>query len=487
MPGFFGRGPQLHWGLWPRVETGYLGIFPLALAVLAILARRDRITWTLLVIGGVSFVLALGFYSLPHGWLSLLPGFDLLRAPARLVLLTDFGLAALAGIGLQVLLNPIGQSEMWKALTRLADGLGWVAKALVAVVLPLTFAALLLAQDKDPAVYLRVSVAAIAVVWFVAFVLASWGLVSARRAGWVQPRTLAVLALVLIFLDLASTSAYDDLNEADPATGFDYPEIAAFLAQEAGPFRIDARTGIDALWQPNTALLYGLDDVWGLVNPSMLGAYQRYWDGMGSRSSELYDFLNAKYVLGAKDVTLDWDKFELAFAGDSTLNVYRNRNVLPRAAILHNAQVVSDPEQAWTAIQDPDFDPAAQVVVEANGASLPSTASPAGQETVSWIERANNELTLEVSTTAPGYLVLSEVWYPGWIAETEVDGRVERQPVLRANTTFRAIPLWEPGTYEVRLRFAPAGWQVGLILSAVTAVVVGVLGLVAWRRHRPHA
>lgn len=28
MPGFFGRGPQLHWGLWPRVEVGYLGICP---------------------------------------------------------------------------------------------------------------------------------------------------------------------------------------------------------------------------------------------------------------------------------------------------------------------------------------------------------------------------------------------------------------------------------------------------------------------------
>ena len=135
---------------------------------------------------------------------------------------------------------------------------------------------------------------------------------------------------MLIFLDLASTSAYDDLSDRNPAASFYHPEITAFLAQESDPFRIDARTDIDTVWQPDTALMFGLDDVWGLVNPSVLSAYERYWEGMGSRSSPLYDFLNVKYVLGKKDVVLDWDKFELAFDGDPDLNVYRNRNVLPR-------------------------------------------------------------------------------------------------------------------------------------------------------------
>jgi hypothetical protein len=484
IPGFFGRGPQLHWGLWPRVETGYLGVFPLALAFLAILARRNRVTWTLAGIGGVGFVLALGVYSLPHGWLSLLPGFNLVRAPARLILLTDFGLAALAGIGLQVLLGPIGESETWKALTRFSDGLGWIAKVLLVIVVPLTFAALLLGQDKDPTVYLRVSVAAIGVLFFVAVVLASWGLVAARRASWARPGTLAVLAILLIFLDLASTSAYEDLSETDPATSFNRPQIVAFLAQETEPFRIDARTGIDQLWQPNAALLYGLDDVWGLVNPSVLSSYERYWEGMGSRSSALYDFLNAKYVLAKKDVVLDWDKFELAFDGDPDLNVYRNRDVLPRAAVINTAQVVSDPEQAWSAVQDAAFDPAEQVVIEADGASLPATSSLAGQSTVRWLDRSNNALALQVSTSAPGYLVLSDVWYPGWVAETEIDGKVERQPVLRANTTFQAIPLWTSGTYQVRLRFAPAAWRVGLFVSAATLLMLGGWGLIAWLRRR---
>lgn len=484
IPGFFGRGPQLHWGLWPRVEAGYLGILPLALAFLALLARRDRTTWTLLGVSGVSFLLALGVYSIPHGWMSLLPGVNLLRAPARLVMVTDFGLAALAGIGLHVLIGPIGQSETWKALTRLGDGLGWIAKAVLIVAVPLTFAALLLAQDKDPAFYGRVSVAAIAILLFAALILASWGLVAARRANWVSPQTIAVLALALIFLDLASTSAYEDLGETDPTAGFNHPDIVAFLAQETDPFRIDARTGIDAIWQPNTALFYGLDDVWGLVNPSMLSSYERYWNGMGSRSTRLYDFLNAKYIVGAKDVVLDWDKYELVFDQDPDLSVYRNRNVLPRAMVIHDAQIASNSEQAWNAIQDPSFDPSKQVIVEANGVAVPSSSAPSGDELIRWVERTNNTLTLEVSTTSPGYLVLSEVWYPGWIAETELGGRVERQPVLRANTTFRAIPLWESGTYQVRLRFAPLGWTLGVAISLATLLALCGAGLIAWRRKR---
>lgn len=488
VPGFFGRGPQLHWGLWPRVEVGYLGILPLALAVLALLARRNRHTWTFLGIAAVGFVLALGIYSIPHGWLSLLPGFDLLRAPGRFVLLLSFGLAALAGIGLQALLSPVGDSEAWKAMTRLSGGLGWLSKAAAAVVIPLTMAALLLSQDRDPAVYLRVGIAAIAILLAIAFLWASWALVAARRAGWARPGTVAALAVALIFLDLASTGAYNDLGSSDPTMTFEQPEIAAFLQQAQGdePFRIDARTGVDQLWQPNTALLAGLDDVWGGDNPSMFAPYERYWEGMGSRSSRLYDFLNARFLIGRKDVELDWSKFELAFDGDPDLNVYRNLTALPRAFVVHDARIADGADavaQAWAAVQNPAFDPATEVVIEPGGAQLPVTASAAGPESVRWLERSNNELALEVTTTAPGYLVLSEVWYPGWQAETEADGRVERQPVLRANSAFRAIPLWQAGTQVVRLRFDPAPWRIGLLAAgAAILVLVGMVVLAAVRR-----
>jgi hypothetical protein len=333
-------------------------------------------------------------------------------------------------------------------------------------------------------------VAVIAVLLAVALLWASWALVAARRAGWARPRILAVLAVTLIFLDLASTGAYNDLGDTDPSESFRQPAIVAFLqqAEDGEPFRIDARTGVDQLWQPNTALLTNLDDVWGGDNPSLFAPYERYWEGMGSRSSRLYDFLNARYLVGSKDVELDWHKFELAFDGDPDLNVYRNLTALPRAQIIHDARLVSGPEaveQAWAAVQDPTFDPATQVVIEPGDAQLPDTAPAAGPELVRWLERSNNELVLEVTATAPGYLVLSEVWYPGWQAEVEIDGRVEDQPVLRANSTFRAIPLWQAGTHVVRLRFTPLLWRSGLLAAGLTLLaLVAAVGVVLLRRRK---
>ncbi|MEZ4770819.1 MAG: hypothetical protein R2844_20685 [Caldilineales bacterium] len=493
-PGFFGRGPQLHWGLWPRVEAGYIGILPLALAALAILARRNRTTWTLLGVSGVAFLLSLGIYSVPHGWLTLIPGFDLLRAPARLVLVMDFGLAALAGIGLQVLISPIGAGDggTWKALTRLSDGLGWISKAVLLVVVPLTFLALLLTQTLDPTLFLRVSVAAIAVLLFVGFLLASWALVGARRAGWARPVTIGVLAVLLIYLDLASTGAYNDLSYEDPAQGFERSEIVDFLAQQEQPVRIDARTGIDALWQPDTALLYGFDDVWGVANPSLLAAYNRYWEGMGSRSTPLYDFLSAGFLIGRKDVELDWSKFELAYDGDPNLNVYRNKTALPRAQIIHEAQIVNSADEAWDAIHRPDFDPSQEVVIEPAGVTMswgadgpPRQPPPNATESVAILHQTPTELALEVNAAAPGYLVLSNAWFPGWRVQA---GNNERwvnygAGVMRANTAFQAVPL-VAGANQLRLVFDPPAWTFGWLLAALLLALVVVAAVASLRRRR---
>jgi uncharacterized membrane protein YfhO len=74
-----------------------------------------------------------------------------------------------------------------------------------------------------------------------------------------------------------------------------------------------------------------------------------------------------------------------------------------------------------------------------------------------------NEAELMVEASRAGWLVLSDVYYPGWRAT------VNGQPtdVLRANYTFRAV--WLPvGEHTVRMSFSPLAWRVGLALSLVT-------------------
>lgn len=473
IPGFFGRGPQFHWGAWPRVEVGYLGILPLILAGLGFLLRRDRNTLVWSGLALASFVLALGIYAIPHGWLSLLPGFGQLRAPARFVLVTDFALAALAGIGLDAILEPLGDAGR-QVLGRAEVWLGRASLAVWAIGVPLAYVALLLTQDRDQAIVLRVSITLIAVMTFAGLLLASLLWLIARRRDWAQSRTLGWLAAGLIFLDLASTGAYQDLGNTDPSRTFEHPQIAGFLASQPGPFRVDARTGIESLWQPDTALLYGLDDIGGLDNPLQLADASRYWEGMGSRSSPLYDLLNARYVIARKDVTLDWDKFALAFDGDPQLNVFANRRALPRAFLVSQAVPVADHEAAWQAIHAFGFDPAVTGIVE--GASK---AISDGRGSVTAIRAEVNGVLIEANVDRPALLVVSQMWYPGW--QVWLDGVRQAGP-LRVDYTFQGLLLPE-GAHRVELRFSPPLWHLGwgLVGLAILALVC-LMGLALLRR-----
>jgi hypothetical protein len=478
VPGFFGRGPQFHWGSWPRVEMGYLGILPLLLAVAALLVRRDRAVWNWLILAGVSLLLALGIYGIPHGWLTLLPGFDQLRAPARLVLITDFAVAVLAALGLQALLGLVraplaeGVSTLWR-LVKAATG------GTVLVAAPLAFLSLLLTQDRDAVVVMRVAIAAIAVVTFAGLLAISACWLKALISGWGGRSTLGWLAIGIIFIDVASLGAYQDLGDKDPSRSFEQPAIVGFLASQPGPFRIDARTGIDGLWQPDTALLHGLEDVGGLANPLLLSDTARYWDGLGSRSSALYDLLNVRYLIAPKDVALDWDKFELAFDGDPLLNVYLNRSALPRAFLVFDAQFVGEHEAAWDAVHRPEFDPRRQVVVESPADALAHTNAGAvgGVEIV---RSAPGRLELSSSADGPAWLVVSQSWYPGW--RVILDGADVGSP-LRADYAFQAAPL-PAGDHTIVLEYRPVLWRLGWWLAGASIVLAGVTTLLWKRRNR---
>lgn len=469
VPTFFGRGPAMHWGMWDRVETGYLGILPLFLAVLgAMLGRRDKSQRFLLALTVGAFVVSMGLYAMLHGWLyQLVPGMSQLRAPGRFILVFDFGAGALCALGLDALLRPLSRDGR-RALARFWRVALWAGLAAVVVVWAVVYLALLLSQDKDPTIFARLSVSANGAGLFALFVLASLALLAARRFGRIRPATLGTLAIALIFFDVSSTGGYIDLGTKDPTTAFfNHPQIIHFLKSDPSLFRIDARTDIDQLWQPDTAIVHGLFDVSGIVNPLIMQDTVRYWEGLGSRSTRLYDALNAKYVVARKDVTLDWERFVPVFDEDAEPNVFLNTQTLPRAWLVHAVIPVQEHEEAFARIHEPDFDPAQAVVLEGTADAAPA----AGAEAVSIELYRPNRIILRVSAGAPGVLVLSEVYYPGWKAR--LNG--QKVEILRGDFLFRAVPV-PAGESTVELVYSPPAWWAGVALAGIT--LIGLL--LAW-------
>jgi len=473
VPGLFGRGAG-SWSPWLRVEVGYVGVLTLALAAVGAALKRK---WerpgerTFLAIAAlIAFLLAFGGYSALHGWLyRFVPLFGQLRAPARTVMLADFALAILAGLGLDALMSPLARyaRAVLRTLSRVAAG---VAVGLASIGLPLSY--YLIAQAAyDQGLAHRYSSVMNSVMLGVMLLVASSLVLAARRGRWTSPARVGVVAVVVLTVDLIVLGSSVDVEKNDPTVGYNHPAVVEFLRRDGDPFRIDSEPA--PAWQADAGAMHAVADIRGIFNPLGLAAYNTYLGGMGSRGSALYNFLNVKYVLAEKGKAPGDARFVLAFDGDPQIDVYHNTAALPRAMLIYKSIPITSGEQAWAAIHQPGFDPSREVVVE-GGPVLNGTPS-GGALTVRRSDA--NDTVLDATTSAPAYVVLSEVYYPGW--RVEVDGRAAK--ILPANFTFRAVYL-EPGAHRVRMFFQPASWTLGLAISAVTWCA---LLLVIVSRRRP--
>ncbi|MFI5267270.1 MAG: YfhO family protein [Chloroflexota bacterium] len=99
---------------------GYIGVSGLILAIAALAYSRRRPTYFFAVLAAVALFLALGKQNpLYPALFKLMPGFNLLRVPARWLFLYDFGAAMLAALGAEALLEEASKRS-WRPLAVLA-------------------------------------------------------------------------------------------------------------------------------------------------------------------------------------------------------------------------------------------------------------------------------------------------------------------------------------------------------------------------------
>jgi hypothetical protein len=97
--------------------------------------------------------------------------------------------------------------------------------------------------------------------------------------------------------------------------------------------------------------------------------------------------------------------------------------------------------------------------------SLQAGQEQAGQAAVT--SMTPNMVVVNARMNRPGFVVLSEVNYPGW--EASIDGNPA--PILTADHILRAVPV-AAGEHQVELRFRPAPFRWGLWVSAVCLILM---------------
>ena len=140
----------------------------------------------------------------------------------------------------------------------------------------------------------------------------------------------------------------------------------------------------------------------------------------------------------------------------------------PRYRMMYDAAPLED-GIALGVLADHRYDPTRTVLLEPAVTPL-STAAPPISPTITLRSQQPEAIRLEVQTAAPGYLVIGDLWYPGWNAY--VNGA--RVPVLRAYTALRVVEL-PAGEHEVLMRYEPLSFRLGVGIS-----LLSLLALLVW-------
>lgn len=154
------------------------------------------------------------------------------------------------------------------------------------------------------------------------------------------------------------------------------------------------------------------------------------------------------------------------------LILYSFKNALSRFHTVTRSVVVANDDDAMATVLRRQFDPAQMVVLVGADKSLARAPAktPDTNAKVEILSDAHGHIRLKTTRAEPGWLVLTQAWYPGWKAH--VNG-VER-PIVRANYAFGAVQL-EAGENSIALDYEPLSVRLGAWVS-----LASLLAFAAW-------
>jgi hypothetical protein len=304
--------------------VGYVGLATLALALLAIVLKRDALTkfWGVVVLAGL--MLALGRYA-PFGFYKLIyvvPVLNLFRVPARHLMEVEFALAVLVGRGLTAITE--GRDRERTRRWVLVSG---------AFVFVLTCLAITLGRPANfqlgrsgPVSILRAPELFLPVVVAVLTAWALWMFARARRGGM-------LFLFAVIALDLVLWGQSSGWRVGSPKSDFELwgtPPVVKYLRERGAQDKVAELCRVltqdvhldptqpvstptpGGAWiptlQPDIYMMYGVEnaagyDGFGLARYSRLAGDMKVWGDLAdaertlrSESREL-DVLNVRYLL----------------------------------------------------------------------------------------------------------------------------------------------------------------------------------------------
>jgi hypothetical protein len=426
LQGFFTRdvlrGPNSA-GIFVPNASAYVGMLTFFLAVLGLLHPFKR--YVIWFAGLAIFGIAATFGIEPvHSLLIHTPIIKSLKNE-RLILLSDFGLAALAGFGISV----VGRRLQ-----------AWLLTGGVFIIVLYCIHGLQLATAFKVEVMRRPSFSRMLLL--IALALVVWRLLRGEKA-----RLFPIAACALLAFDLG-TFAFRYTGFVRPAEIFPPAPVFEFLKKQGSPYSFRIAQINAGAAASNSASYYGLQSATGYeaIVPDRL---QRYTADFSANAQPYISFIGEK-TAALQDRRLDFMNVKYIYVGDTDYSYFKNRTDR-FAEVFHQGQVT----------------------VFENKTVLPRAFIESGDVQV--VTASPNRHVFRVETSTSAVLFVSQNPYPGWTAT--VDGQITSVFPEHGAFTGIAVP---SGIHEITLFFDPLSFKIGAMISLVSLLIfLGLCGIVS--------
>ncbi|QDE40894.1 YfhO family protein [Luteibacter pinisoli] len=439
-----------YWGSVDRIETFlYIGALPLAILLVEwrhLVSQAVRSTWCRYFVGllVMSAIYAAGSHTPIYRFLyEYVPGVNLFRRPSDALYLANVALAALAAVAVS---SP-----------RLTSQVCLRNALVVSLLLAMAGTASMRGDGED---------------WFVPSILLPVTLVAG--CAWLlrtdHPRSLAAVCAICLVIDYRCFNVNGEFNHfRNTPEKYGKEGAVRFLVNEsraadgATPVRVEVN-GLGAVWK-NMGSVYGIHGTQG-YGPLRWALYDRwygaYGDGNGPRpstpvnasiDSPMNRLLGVRYVV-SESTGIEATDPSVIYS-DAKASVQRMEMPYPRVLTPFRGSVVdpSDLSRVMSHFDTMDFSEALILTARRPGedeAIARAARICQGRSKVRTARWGNNEQLLSVESSAPAWVVVSELDFPGWVAT--VDG--EEAQHFRANGLFRAICM-PAGQHHLRFSLDP--------------------------------
>lgn len=439
-----------------NVVYGYIGVIPLVLAFLGILfnlKNRHTVIFTVLLLGAIIFGLGSQTQLFTIFW-SIIPGMKFFREPVKILFLIEFCLAVLAGFGLDFVRSRLSNLR----------NLGYLKRGIGTIILFIVFLDLYFNNGA------RINQVVNAKEWFEKppaasfledelnkenFKIYSCG---TGNLDYAQAKNTAVQADLKNIL-IANFNLLFQIPSSQEWVGLFYQPLVDLNEQGFG---IETKKG-EIMVSLQTKKSLSMQNVkYVICNLPITDS----------------DFLLKKEIKMSKPVNyLIFMNNQKAVIPTQKIYLYEYRRFLPRAYFVSKARMMTDKKQILAEIMKEDFKPEEEVVIERSGGEkmvLNNQQLTINNSRVTLKEDKENEVDIQVENIEDGYLVLHDIYYPGWKV---FDNGIESK-IMRANYAFRAVEL-APGLHQMKFTYEPTYWKIGIMVSglALTLTLIG-LGLI---------